>query len=354
MKKIYYYKQEVKMGDKVSINDALVTVTPQLIDDFSNRFTTINDTVKEREYVECIKLVGGNSWPKVGEILPVTEPDCNGQQAIQGVCMVGSFAYNNCFKPATKMDWLLQEAERKYPKGTKFKSPAQLGTRIATSTGKFTAWDGCSDGVCTDGMLVYFDNKWAEIVKEPLFITEDGVEIFEGDEYWWIYDKTDDNIMHAELGAHLNSGQREHAIYFSTREKAEEYIRKNKEKTIQDYENILLKSDDIMFSSPINRGYGELTVYTQKAYEWLKKNEPKLFYFKVLQLIAKDLNDGWEPDWNDLNERKYYIFKEFESNKYSIGSYTSTWGQGVVFKSQKITKKAIEIMGHNKLDIIFG
>jgi hypothetical protein len=121
MKKIYYLKEsEVIIGDKITLNGMTITLTQQIIDDLPHMFKIKEDSVPE--YVKCVKLVNGNSWPKVGEILPVTKPDCNGQQSINGVCLVGGVSNKKCFKPSTKKDYLLQEVEKYYPIGVRINS----------------------------------------------------------------------------------------------------------------------------------------------------------------------------------------------------------------------------------------
>lgn len=80
--------------------------------------------------------------------------------------------------------------------------------------------------------------KSIEHIKQPLFTTEDGVDIFEGDEYFELI--TPDfhnkpciwNILPNKTRNNINydqKGNKEHGrIWFSTKEKAEEYILMNK------------------------------------------------------------------------------------------------------------------------------
>jgi hypothetical protein len=69
-----------------------------------------------------------------------------------------------------------------------------------------------------------------EHVKKPLFTTEDGVEIFEGDYYYSVL--KEDLLYHGKFKAEAINGGRfsnpESCIVFSTKEKAEEYIVMNK------------------------------------------------------------------------------------------------------------------------------
>lgn len=333
MKIIYLEQKEVKIGDKVSLHGVEVTVTQQLIDDLPNLFK-VEEEQEILEYVECTKLVRGNPWPAIGDILPVTKPDCNGQQAIVGVCMVGSISYKNCFKPSTKEAWLLQEAKRRYPEGTKF---TIIDNETFTSDGEFeykVSWRGHEDVrqtiQCTVKEEDTIDSSvwdsvlgWAEIVK-PLFITEDGVEIFEGDEYFYINDSFDINVICAIKGC-----QSEYVkARFSTREAAEEYIAKHREKTLKDYEKEIDETTSIS-------GYS--------VYRWLKDNDRKLYYTKVLQLIADDLNDG-----KCVNR---IFIKRHGGDYIPIFDKESLRGTPM-FASKSDAMKAIKIM-NDKLDLIY-
>ena len=73
--------------------------------------------------------------------------------------------------------------------------------------------------------------------KQPLFTTEDGVDIFEGDNIYWVnintFEKINCNKYNDDLGeisikSLLSKKYECKAIAFSTKEKAEEYILMNK------------------------------------------------------------------------------------------------------------------------------
>ena len=61
---------------------------------------------------------------------------------------------------------------------------------------------------------------------KPLFTTNDGVEIFEGGNCWIVEDDKESEPF--EWRDVCNGGMYGHQIYFSTKEKAEEYILLNK------------------------------------------------------------------------------------------------------------------------------
>ncbi len=71
---------------------------------------------------------------------------------------------------------------------------------------------------------------------QPLFVTEDGKEIFEGDKFWFVWHKNP-AIGHIVLRSYESHGEKcregetyafESAKYFSTKEAADEYVRQNK------------------------------------------------------------------------------------------------------------------------------
>jgi len=177
-KKIYYMTQPVEIGDKVIVNGVTLKVTEQLIEDNPDLFKVEEEQEAQivPEYVECIKEIDGIYGAELGEILKSWyDPNkalCYRFASKNGENGYGNFqSFYRYFKPSTKEAWLLQEAKRRYPKGTKFRSAAQPDKRIIISDGIFNIW-ASGAGVSTNGMLIYYNDQWAEIVK-PLFTTED-------------------------------------------------------------------------------------------------------------------------------------------------------------------------------------
>lgn len=92
-------------------------------------------------------------------------------------------------------------------------------------------------------------SKWAFLsdtirkkVKQPIFTTSDGVEIFEGDTYSCVKINDVTSVIH-NCATNSSSGQNPQYIYFSTKEKAERYINQNKKiYSKQDLINMLSKT----------------------------------------------------------------------------------------------------------------
>ena len=70
--------------------------------------------------------------------------------------------------------------------------------------------------------------KSKEVKKEPLFTTNDGKQIFEGDTYWTM-DKENLHYWYAGAASKIfESGKNSFQLYFSTKDAAKEYLLLNK------------------------------------------------------------------------------------------------------------------------------
>ena len=167
---------------------------------------------------------------------------------------------------------------------------------------------GAYSSILIDGIYVYRDGRWAEVL--PLkFITEDGVSIY-GDMKTY--------LVHPNALA---------------------YIEKHKEKTLDDYESNLFEIMQTNVYSSNNRHYSSV-------WSWIKDNEPKLYYTKILQLIADDLNNGWVADFSDNKEK--WLIKERTSDWVMRHNYGA-----VPFKTRELSEKARNILG-DKVKYLFN
>lgn len=63
--------------------------------------------------------------------------------------------------------------------------------------------------------------------------------------------------------------------------------------------------------------------------------------YKKLKIIAKALNEGWSPDWNNSSQYKYYPYFEYKNNAfcycdYSNDGYSSSVGSALYLKSKDL------------------
>jgi hypothetical protein len=105
------------------------------------------------------------------------------------------------------------------------------------------------------------------------------------------------------------------------------------------------KSYDDYFCSIDGEGMPEpleSQVFSKKTYATLK-----------LQWIADQLNGDWIPDWSNSNQDKYFIYSTSKKElKIFHNSDLGDIGR-IYFKSKKLAKQAIEIMG-NDLEYLIG
>ena len=84
------------------------------------------------------------------------------------------------------------------------------------------------------------------------------------------------------------------------------------------------------------------SVFTNKYYL------SKLLTFRKLLEVADYLNGDWKPDWNDVNQIKYYISYNTDQKFYVEGCYYTN--QGIAyFSSRENAEKAIKIIGKEEL-----
>lgn len=193
-----------------------------------------------------------------------------------------------------RKEQLLDEAKRRFPSGTKFKSTFEQDLQICYGVGEFI-----------ETHIGYDEEEYRDII--------------------WSLDK---------------HGNRVGWLYWDGK-----WAEVVKDKVVEDYEMLLLEDRKytVFFHAQASKG---------EIYNWMKLYEPKLYWSKVLQLIADDLNGDWGTDWRNVNQFKHYIFYDYSGQKYRISYFSSTWGQTIVFKSREVAQRAIEIMG-SKLDYIF-
>lgn len=80
----------------------------------------------------------------------------------------------------------------------------------------------------------------------------------------------------------------------------------------------------------------------------------KLLALNKLMNVAHYLNDGWEPNWNDGGQEKFYIYYNSATKTLNV-SANFYYNSGVVyFKSKEIAKQAIQILGEDIVKLALG
>ena len=111
--------------------------------------------------------------------------------------------------------------------------------------------------------LIENSNDWEEI-KEPLFVTEDGVDVFKYDYFYYV---SRDGICYKGYARELSATNKEFK-YFSTPEAAKKYIDQNKPKfSVKDIEEALLFAKEEKHSVIEDEGFIILSKFNEKKFK---------------------------------------------------------------------------------------
>lgn len=80
----------------------------------------------------------------------------------------------------------------------------------------------------------------------------------------------------------------------------------------------------------------------------------RLLALNKLMNVAHYLNDGWKPNWNNIEQEKFYIYYSNVDKIIKI-EYNSVCNSGeVYFKSIELAEQAIEILGEETIKLALG
>lgn len=82
-----------------------------------------------------------------------------------------------------------------------------------------------------------------------------------------------------------------------------------------------------------------------------KKQIEKLLAINKLMNIAKYLNGNWKPNWDNIEEDKFYIRYNQASHTLQVGTASILYSDIVYFKSEKLAQQAIEILGEETVKL---
>ena len=99
----------------------------------------------------------------------------------------------------------------------------------------------------------------------------------------------------------------------------------------------------IKFTSSLHLGYDQVNNFTSV------KQAEKLLAINELMNVAKYLNDGWKPDWNN-NEYKHYLFV-YNNNTIGYSNCTSSSIGVIYFKTKKLAMQAVKILGEDTIKL---
>ena len=113
-----------------------------------------------------------------------------------------------------------------------------------------------------------------------------------------------------------------------------------------DVEKSDLKAGVIMFKKKLINyndvwsGINTKDVYSK--FEFFKKNQKKLDATNQLINIASYYNGDWKPDWCNVGEKKYFIFKSYRPERLLVDSRLEANHGCVYFRSEADAQAVID------------
>lgn len=119
------------------------------------------------------------------------------------------------------------ESAKKNPEVKQYKH-IPTGNIVKQSINKKSYYCEDWEGYFIPREIVENSSDWEEVITKPvLFLTEDGVEIRKGDKFYVVDEQYGKFKMHDTIGGHFTK-EHKHRKRFSNREKASEYVLRNK------------------------------------------------------------------------------------------------------------------------------
>ena len=109
------------------------------------------------------------------------------------------------------------------------------------------------------------------------------------------------------------------------------------------FECIKFKSKDLIYQE-ISKKFSKNSLVLTNANHFLK-----LVTFRKLLEVADYLNGNWKPDWNDVNQSKYFISYNHRNKTLDIFSRHYLDSGKIYFSSKENALKAIDIIGEEEL-----
>ena len=114
------------------------------------------------------------------------------------------------------------------------------------------------------------------------------------------------------------------------------------------FECIKFKPKKITYRDVIKHLSYSYPIFTSNA-----KHKSKCVTFRKLLEVADYLNGDWKPDWNDVNQLKYFISYNHRNKTLDIFSRHYLDSGKIYFSSRENAEKAIDIIGDEELKQFF-
>ena len=85
-----------------------------------------------------------------------------------------------------------------------------------------------------------------------------------------------------------------------------------------------------------------------------EKQLQRLLAINKLMNVAEYLNDGWKPNWKDVQCSKWYIYWNYCQNKFGIDLQHLEQSVNIYFKTPDLALQAIDILGEEEVKLALG
>lgn len=85
-----------------------------------------------------------------------------------------------------------------------------------------------------------------------------------------------------------------------------------------------------------------------------EKQLKRLLAINKLMNVAEYLNEGWKPDWKNINYSKWFISWSYWQNQFEIDSQYLYQSVNIYFKTPDLALQAIEILGEEEVKLALG
>lgn len=82
------------------------------------------------------------------------------------------------------------------------------------------------------------------------------------------------------------------------------------------------------------------TTHVEPSFDLAEDTKAVLAYYKLI-IIARALNEGWEPNWDDSNEYKYYPWFRLSGSGFSVSYYD--YSDAITYVGSRLCFKTKEL-----------
>lgn len=80
-----------------------------------------------------------------------------------------------------------------------------------------------------------------------------------------------------------------------------------------------------------------------KDAKYVKRRVQEIKLYNLLSNFAYKVNEGWEPDWSDADQDKWFVYRSHQSHRWEVTYYSQAQCMNdVYFKTQHLAERAIE------------